>query len=63
MGTPARYPSECPECGSRIRTGDLIARDDDDEDWVHVSCSDAAPTPERPCPHCFLTICDCDKDL
>ena len=61
MTFPARYPGECVECGVRFHVGDPIRRADDDEGWVHTSCTEDHPDPE-PCPQCWLTICDCDKD-
>ena len=49
--TPARHESTCPECGTRIHLGDPIRHDEDHDDWVHASCSEA--------PH---TICDCEDE-
>lgn len=63
MPYTAQFHSTCTECGSAIRVGDLIMRDEDDEAWVHVSC--LVHTPDEPvkvCPRCFMTICDCGRD-
>jgi hypothetical protein len=40
---PARYESTCPECGARIHLGDPIRHDEDNDAWVHASCSSAGP--------------------
>ena len=60
MTGPARYEWTCPECGAPIHLGDPIRHDEDHDDWVHASCSEA-PHPDRePCPEYWLTICDCE---
>ena len=60
MSFPARHPGTCVECGTRYHAGDPITNDD--EGWVHASCSDPTDDNREPCARCWLTICDCDKD-
>ena len=62
MTFPARYPGTCSECGGRFHTGDPITRAADDDGWVHDACGDTDHPDPEPCPQCWLTICDCDKD-
>lgn len=64
---PATYHGNCVECGSRISPGDLIVPDDEDAHggWKHLQCDDTPDTYDLPqvCGVCFLTVCDCGKDL
>lgn len=62
MTFPARHHGTCVECGARIRPNDLIRRADDDDGWTHDTCTDTDHPDPEPCPQCWLTICDCDKD-
>ncbi len=35
----ARFSSDCPSCGDKIKQGKEIAKDDSDR-WVHKHCVD-----------------------
>jgi hypothetical protein len=64
MAFPARYASACSECGTRIHIGDPIVHSDDHDAYIHASCDSATPEQaETVCPKCFLSICDCGKDV
>ena len=57
---PARYPGRCASCDERIREGDIIRMTDDGA--THDDCTEAIPVerPEKVCPTCWLTSCDCE---
>jgi len=69
----ARYPGECADCGERFEQGTWVRYEDDD--IVHVDCArkgrrpgDPWPLPAerygpRVCPTCYLTSCDCQRDV
>lgn len=62
----ARFHGECPECGWRIKPGDLV-RHDKHDDLVHVACPEdvGLRVAGEICPKCFIErstngACGCD---
>ena len=59
---PAQYHSRCERCDFAIHAGDLVTRDAE-FGWTHVDCTPADDDAATPCQTCWLTACDCGKDL
>jgi hypothetical protein len=62
---PARYPGRCDACDLGFGTDEQVTYTDDDQ-LVHASCVNVTPAAgatETTCPRCFLTSCDCGKDV
>ena len=58
-----KWRTRCMACGEWIEVGET-ARYDADSNIVDKYCAD--PPPERPakvCPTCFMTTCDCGKEV
>lgn len=69
----ARYPGKCADCGERFEKGAWVRYEE--ADVVHVDCAresrqpgdlrppDAERFGSRVCPTCWLTSCDCGRDV
>lgn len=67
----AKFPGRCPDCGKRIHEGDLIGFNFDGKaiceecrvDLAEYNFRSLLPhgKPERVCPRCHLTACDCEE--
>lgn len=56
----AQYPSFCIDCGYDIEVGEHIKKSRGE--WVHADCGRPPFQEAPPCPKCFLTTCDCERE-
>ena len=60
----ARFAGLCERCEKPITAGvSLVVHDTEWDGWVHDGCHEPPDETARVCPICFMTTCDCGKDL